>query len=227
MTSFWEPDRKLTVEIAQSVIRASLPSLNADGLTFLGAGWEFDAYLTSDGWVVRFPRRQEMAGLFEKDRRVHPLVAKYLPPSVAIPRIELFGQATADFPYPIAAHRFIPGVPVDELDERFLASLAPQIATALTAIHTVPEDAARQAEIGADEVDGLAAREWLKDGLASLSRLNDVDPVVGRAIDWVQAASIPTATFSGPLRFIHQDLSPEHVLANAAAGQLTRHHRLD
>ena len=54
------------------MIRSSLPSMNATNLTFVGAGWEFDAYLTTDGWVVRFPRRQEMAGLFEKDSRVHP-----------------------------------------------------------------------------------------------------------------------------------------------------------
>ena len=221
MKSPWEPDRELTLEHAQSVIRASLPSLNADDLTFLGSGWEFDAYLTSDKWVVRFPRRKEMAGLFEKDLRVHALVAPYMPPAVEVPHIELVGQPAAGFPYGIAAHRFIPGVAIDELDERFLTSLAPQIGALLTAIHAVPEEAARQAGVVEDDVDGVSAREWLKSGLASLSQLQPVDPVVQRAIGWVQQASLPNASFGGPLRFIHQDLSPEHVLANPKSGQLT------
>ena len=221
MTNPWDPDRKLSLELARSVIRAAFPSLNTDSLTFLGSGWEFDAFLTIDGWVVRFPRREEMAGLFDKDQRIHPLVAQYLPLSVAVPHIELSGRPADGFPYPVAAHRFIPGIPVDELDERFLTSLAPQIGAALTAIHAVPEDAARQAGVVEDEVDGVSAREWLKSGLASLSRLQRVDPVVRNAIDWVQQASIPTASFDGPLRFIHQDLSPEHVLANPETGQLT------
>lgn len=221
MTNLWEPDRQLTLELAVEVIRSSLPSVRADDITFLGSGWEFDAYLTSDGWVVRFPRRQEMAGLFEKDLRVHALVEQHLPSSVAVPRIELLGNPSAGFPYPVAAHRFIPGVPVDELDERHLATAPAQIGEALSAIHAVPIDAARQIGVVEDEVDGVGAREWLKQGIASLSRLPEIDPIVTRAIQWVQEASIPTAAFGGPLRFIHQDLSPEHVLANPETGRLT------
>ena len=224
MTNLWNPDRELTLDLAIEVIRSSLPSLRVDDLTFLGAGWEFDAYLTSDGWVVRFPRRQEMAGLFEKDERVHPLVSRQLPVSVAVPRIELHGKPAAGFPYPIAAHRFIPGVPIDELDEQFLTSMAPQIGSALAAIHSIPLDGARAAGVVEDQFDELGRREWLKSGLAALSRVGDADPVVRQAIAWVQNvsnASILDATSDTPLRFIHQDLSPEHVLANPGTGRLT------
>jgi aminoglycoside phosphotransferase (APT) family kinase protein len=221
MTEPWEPDRELTIEIAQSVIRSSLPLLAADNLTFLGAGWEFDAYLTSDGWVVRFPRRQGMAVLFEKDRRIHPLVAQYLPPSVRVPRIELLGQPAAGFPYQIAAHRFVPGVPVDELDERALRALVPQLGAALTAIHSVSPELARESGVREAVEDDLGARDWLRSGLALLSKLPNPDPIVQGAMRWVEQASIPDVAFAGPLRFIHQDLSPEHVLANPETGQLT------
>jgi aminoglycoside phosphotransferase (APT) family kinase protein len=221
MTNPWNPDRRLTLEIAQSVIRASLPSVNASSLTFLGSGWEFDAYLTSDGWVVRFPRRQEMAGLFEKDRRVHPLVAQYLPPSVEVPHIELLGQPAAGFPYNIAAHRFIAGVPVDELDERFLRTLAPQLGAALTAIHSVSPVQARESGVPEVVEDDVGARDWFRSGIASLSKLPNPDPIVQGAMRWVEQVSIPDVAFAGPLRFIHQDLSPEHVLANPETGRLT------
>jgi hypothetical protein len=44
-------------------------------LTHLGSGREFDAYLTADGWVFRFPRQAHCARLFEPEREVHRLVA--------------------------------------------------------------------------------------------------------------------------------------------------------
>ena len=223
MTEPWEPDRKLTIAIAKAVIRASLPTLNADGLTFLGSGWEFDTYLTSDGWVVRFPRREEMAGLFEKERPVHELLAKHLPANVAIPRVEFVGPASAGFPYPVAAHRYIAGVPVDELQSNWLPSLASQIGHVLATLHGIPEDAARQAGALAPPTAYMAdegRRIWVENGVRFLSRVGDPDPVVAQAIAWISRVSTPSG-FDGPLKLIHQDLSPEHVLADPATGRIT------
>ena len=223
MTQPWEPDRNLTVDIARAVIRSSLPSLNADGVTFLGSGWEFDTYLTTDGWVVRFPRREEMATLFEKERPVHELLAKHLPSQVTIPRVEFFGKPSAGFPYPVAAHRYIAGFPVDELSSSWLPSLARQIGHVLASLHGIPEDAARQAGALGTPTDYTAdegRRNWVENGVKSLSRFGDLDPVVSRAIAWISRASIPSG-FDGPLRLIHQDLSPEHLLADPETGRIT------
>ena len=223
MTQPWQPDRELTLETAKSVIRSALPSLDVDGLTFLGSGWEFDAYLTSDGWVVRFPRREEMATLFEKERPVHQLLAKFLPADIAVPRVEMIGNPSAGFPYPVAAHRYIPGIPVDELAIHWLPSLARQIGQLLGAIHGIPADVARQAGVLSDPTEYTAdegSHKWVENGLKLLSRSGDLDPVVSTAIEWVSHVSIPSG-FGGPLRLIHQDLSPEHVLANPDTGRVT------
>ena len=220
-TNLWEADRELSTALAANVVRVSLPSLVADGIRLIGSGWEFDAYLTRDNWVVRFPRRQEMAGLFDTERPIHDLVAEYLPKSIAIPRVEHRGPPSAGFPYNVAAHRYIPGIPVDELDERFLTSIAPQLGAALGALHSIPVDRARALNLVETDDDDIGAREWLRNGLAVLVAIPDRDPIVDGAIQWVQGVSIPTGAFEGPLRVIHQDLSPEHVLADPATGALT------
>jgi aminoglycoside phosphotransferase (APT) family kinase protein len=223
MTQPWKPDRDLTIETATAVIRASLPSLSTDRLTFLGSGWEFDTYLTSDRWVVRFPRRDETATLFERERRIHELLVQYLPSNVALPRVECVGLPSAGFPYPVAAHRYIAGSPVDELTSSWLPSLARQIGHVLGTIHGIPEDAARQAGVlGLQTEDPTeeGRRIWVENGIDSLSRRGDLDPVVRKALAWVSRVSIPSG-FDGPLALIHQDLSPEHVLADPATGRIT------
>ena len=217
----WDPDRTLTIENAASLIEHAFPSITARGLKFLGSGWEFDAYLTVDGWVVRFPRRAEARDLFDRERPVVQLVVGVLPGHVAVPRVELLAEPAPGFPYRFAAHRFIPGIPADEVDPAHLKSLARQMGVALGAIHSIPEEAARAAGVSAESAVDDGARDWIRQGLAGLSAIRATDPVVDRAAKWIEQTPLPSGgEFTGPLRFIHQDLSPEHLLVDPAKGQL-------
>ena len=216
----WDPDRTLTLADVAALLSASMPTIDFRGVRFLGSGWEFDAYATIDGWVVRFPRRAEAADLFERDRRVTELVANHLPESVSVPRIELLAEPALDFPYRFAAHRFIPGGPSDEVDPAFLPALARQIGLALGAMHSIPLDAARAAGVSEETDDVKGQLVWIRQGLAGLQSIRAVDPTVDRAAKWVEKTPLPAGNFSGPLRFIHQDLSPEHLLVDPTTGQL-------
>jgi len=195
--------------------------LDVRELTLIGRGWEFDAYLTRDGWVVRFPRRAEMASLFESERGVHQLVSRFLSSKIGIPQVELRGKPAASFPYEIAAHWYIPGIPIDEVDGRFASIMAREIGTALGALHSIPKQAARDAGVAAPDAAPDESGDWLKYGLSVVSRFHDGDPIIDRAVAWASEASVLNVEFPGPLRFIHQDLSPEHVLADAQTGQIT------
>ena len=221
MMNPWDPDRSLTTEAASRAIRNRFPTINTRDLAHLGSGWEFDAWLTKDNWVFRFPRRIGLDDQIEPERRVHELVGSVLPPGVSIPRVELIGQPSADFPYRFPAHRFIPGVPVDEVDAAFLPSLARQIAKVLGAIHAIPEGEARGAGVLEMDVDDEGRREWVEQRLDALSRLGSVDPIVDGAVRWVRQVSLPIARYDGPLTFIHHDLSPDHLLVDPGTGQLT------
>jgi aminoglycoside phosphotransferase (APT) family kinase protein len=217
----WEPDRALTIDAAAAAIRASFPTIESEGLKHLGSGWEFDAFVTTDGWVFRFPRRADCAKLFDAERRVHQLVSAVLPATVAVPHVELVGQPSPGFPYSFAGHRFIAGVDADAVDSRLMSTLARDIAAALGAIHSIPETTARDAGVLARDLDDVGGNEWLERGLAAASELRGLDPIVDQAVSWVRRTSLPLARFDGPLRLVHQDLSPEHVIVDAATGQVT------
>jgi aminoglycoside phosphotransferase (APT) family kinase protein len=189
-------------------------------LTLLGSGWEFDAWLTRDGWIVRFPRRAGMDELLAPERRVHQLVRPVLPPGIEVPLVEHVGQTPDRFPYRIAAHRFIHGIPADEVDQTFLPHLAAQLGEALGAIHSITEPRARAAGVLEMDYDEEGQREWFALPLEVLSALGGRDPVVDQAVRWARQVDLPTS-YEGELSFIHHDLSPDHVLVDPGSGRLT------
>ena len=216
----WEADRPLTEAMARAAIAASFPGIDASALTPLGSGWEFDAWLTGDGWVFRFPRRAHCADLIEPERRVHGLVAGVLPPGVAVPRVELVGAPAAAFPYRFGGHRLIPGVGADALAPEHLPALARSLGAALGAIHAVPEGAARAAGVAERPADDEGGRAWLEHRMRAASALRGLDAVVDEALDQVQGVSLPFARYEGPLRLIHDDLGPDHIIADPSTGRL-------
>ncbi len=214
----WDADRHLTVGQVRAAIQAQFPSLNAGEPTYLGSGWEFDVYATNDGWVFRFPRRREIAALFDTERRVLPLVRNALPDWIGVPQIERLGLPTDAFPYPFAGHRFVPGVHADSAEAPTNSALPSQLAQALKAFHCVDSVKARAVGIGED-LEG--APEFLQEAQELAPYLRGLDSVVDAALDWLGRAPRPPAPYKGSLRFIHNDLCPEHILVDPRTGDLT------
>ena len=214
-------DEPLTREAATAVIESCFPAIECRGLEYLGSGWEFHAYLTSDGWVFRFPRTARDAELFGPERRVHALVSRMLPTEIALPRVELVGEPAAGFPQRIAGHRFIPGIPADAVAADLLPTLTREIGIVLGAIHSISEGEARAAGVGEMDANDAGRQEWLDRRRAVASDLRGIDPVIEEAVNWIDRVSVRIAPYAGPLRFIHHDLSPEHLIVDGATGRLT------
>lgn len=220
-SSSWEPDRTLTLADARAVIGACFPMIDIQELEHLGSGWEFDAFLTVDGWVFRFPHRAWIAGLFEPERRVHELVAPVLAPGIAIPKVELIGEPGEEFPHRFAGHRFIKGVGADTVDPILRPNIAHGIGAALGAIHSIPEADARRAGVVEMDPDEKGRREWLEHGLEVASGLRGMDPQIDQAVSWTMRLALPLPRYDGPLRFIHHNIDPEHLIVDSRTGQLT------
>lgn len=221
MVSPWyEPDRPLTLGIARAVVRSAFASVDAGSLAPLGSGWEFDTFVTTDGWVFRFPRRAEVEQLFEREQPVLDLVRSALPPSVAVPRVEVAEHRIPEFPYRIARHRLIRGVAADEVRAGLRASLARTIAEALWAVHSVPEPTARAAGVVELDREERGRIEWMERGSRGVFALSGSDPGLDRALTWLTRLEDPLRRLEAPLRLIHHDLSPEHLLADAGTGRL-------
>src|SRR5690349_12549671 len=103
------PPRPMRPETAAGLIRGSFPQVATAGIRYLASGSLFDAFLTTDGWVFRFPRWDWCGDLFEPEAQVHSLVAKVLPARIRLPQVQLLAEPTSRFPYRFAGHRFVPG----------------------------------------------------------------------------------------------------------------------
>jgi aminoglycoside 2''-phosphotransferase len=216
----WEPDRQFNVEIARSVIRAAFPRVDVTRLDPVGSGWEFDVFVTADGWAFRFPRRAEYQSLFEREQPVLALARSVLPPETAVPLVELTGAPSLEFPYTFAGHRYIEGVPGDSVDPSLHAELARGIAAALGAIHSVPIATARAAGVAEANPPGEGAYQWFRRNLAGALQLTDSDPTVRRAVRWVSELDEPLRFQTGPTRFTHNDFWPDHLVVDPATGRL-------
>jgi aminoglycoside phosphotransferase (APT) family kinase protein len=216
----WEPDRHLDAGIARSVIRDAFPDIDVQELAPLGSGWEFDAFVTKDVWVFRFPRRAEYQNLFDRERPALALARSVLPGHVSVPLVELIGAPSSQFPYSFAGHRLIEGVSADTVDPGVYGEMARSIGEALGSIHSVRPDQALAAGLSEVEPPDEGAREWFRRNLAGATRLAPTDPTVAEAIDWVSELDDPLRSFEAPPRFSHQDLSPEHLLVSPSDGRL-------
>src|SRR5688572_8324073 len=182
----WKPDRDVDVNVARSVIHGAFPDVDVARLRYLGSGYEFHVFATTDGWAFRFPRRAEHDALFDREQPVLELARSALPPDIAVPLVERLGAPSREFPYRFAGHRLIEGVVADTVRITLRTELARSIGAALGAIHAVPLDGARAAgvtTVGYPPNDG--ALEWFRQNLAAASALVGSSPVVRDAVAWV------------------------------------------
>lgn len=216
----WQPDRVLTIQDACAAIATCFPKVDARTARHLATGWEFDVYLTDDGWVFRFPRQGWIAGVFESERQAHDLVSPILAP-IAVPRVELMGEASESFPYQFAGHRFIQGVSADVVSPHLDATLASEIGNALGRIHSIPEAEARAAGIPELDMEDPGRKDWLRRGVDRASRLRGFEPAIGPALDWLAGLSLPIRRYDGPLRVVHTDVTAENLIVEPQTGRLT------
>ena len=215
------PDPQVSVDVAAAAIAASFPSVSTVRLTHLGSGWDFDAFLTRDGWVFRFPRRADCVTTLDMEQRVQALVAEALPASVSVPRVELVGEPNAVFPFRFDGHRYLRGVDADAIAPSLFPATARSTGEALGAIHTVPEWAARTAGVRPFDANNSGWLEWLEHRIASVTDVRGLDPVVDDAVEWVRFQRPTDASrVPGSPCLIHNDLSPEHLLVDPDTGKL-------
>src|SRR5436305_8983586 len=108
----WSAERVVDEQLARRLIGAQFPDLAAASMRFVGEGWDSTVWLVGGEWVVRFPRREVVLPGLVREMQALTQLAPRLP--LRIPVAELRGRPTAEFPWPWAGSRFIPGREVGE-----------------------------------------------------------------------------------------------------------------
>jgi aminoglycoside phosphotransferase (APT) family kinase protein len=151
----WVPEREVDATLARAVIEAQFPDLAPAHVEKLAAGWDNTAYVVNGAWVFRFPRRQIVVALLEREVRLLPVIAPRVPAPVPLPT--RLGQPSAEYPWPFAGYRMLPGRVVSDaaaagaLDDAARARLAESCARFLAALHAFAADEAALLGAGQDE----------------------------------------------------------------------------
>lgn len=186
-------------------------------IEWLGEGQDNWAYTARDvagaDWLFRFPKRAEIARALEREIALLPRLAPRLP--LPIPRFEIVGPPTPEFPHPFVGYRRLPGHPAHEdLEAPYeLTGLGTLLGRFLAALHDFPVDDARQLGVVLDddeEESEQVAREDLERLLVEAAPALSAEDVA-RLREAVFAPLPPRAA----LVLAHTDFFPEHFLVEA------------
>jgi aminoglycoside phosphotransferase (APT) family kinase protein len=186
------------VSLPLVALRERVPGLAGDTVVPIADGWDSHVLLVDGAWIVRAPRRPEVA---ERMRAEVALLAELAPTlPVAVPLVEAVGPDGSGW----LAYRFIKGEPIG-------AKADPgDVAAFLSALHRFPAE--RAAELGIPRPDWKAEMaELLEDFRRRVVPLLDAPErtLAGRRFDdYVTAPE----SFGFRPALVHGDLGPEHLL---------------
>jgi len=210
----WDPQVTVSPSLAIALINTQCPPLAPVLLEPFGAGWDNTAYLVNGEWVFRFPRREIAVDLLETEMRVLPRLAPRLP--LPVPRPEWRGRPDANYPWPFAGYRLLPGRVASNagLDDAARAAMARPLGEFLKALHSVDVREAEQWGAGPDVHARLD-----EDRLRTLvvPRLDDLVArvAIASADSWLEIFERGVrAPLSEVPALVHGDLYSRHLLVD-------------
>lgn len=220
---WWAPepyDRKLDAEIVRRVVREQFPDLAEGAVQFHGWGWEHDAYVVDQRWLFRFPRHAGSGALAEMQWEAGAIerVARAVGDALRVPRVLLWGEPSAHFPYHFYGNEFIPGIGSDHPSAPWAPELADDLGRALTLLHSIAPMPEEKAEASARYFSSREPRDGTLWCLEQVPQLREIAPA---ECSWLEDEAIVPRDFAEERRFIHGDLHPEHILVDRRTGRLT------
>jgi len=211
-------DRELDEPLVRLTLGQQFPELELRRVQFLGAGWEYDVYLIDDHLVIRFPRYAEVAQGLERAEKILSFVAGELPLGLRVPRIVLRGKPGPYFPHPFLGHELIPGNPASDSAVPLSPELAHDLGSALSLIHGISPDRASRLGLPPQKWDCRSSFHALGSVYADVP---DVESLVPDSGNWIRSLPEVPPEYSGPVRFIHDDFQPEHIIVDNETGRLS------
>jgi aminoglycoside phosphotransferase (APT) family kinase protein len=181
-----------------AALRERLPGLVGERLVQIGDGWDSEIHVVDGAWVVRIPRRPQVAAQVRAEVALLRALAVTLP--VAVPQVEAVAPNGAGW----LVYRWIDGDPITS------GASARDVAAFLSALHRFP--VRRAAELGIERRDWKSAVGELLDDFE-----RRVAPLLGAkdralAILRFDAFRADPRSFAFRPALIHADLGPEHLL---------------
>ena len=219
----WSSDRELRFAQVIELAEETIPNLERYQVSYLGSGWDNDVYSLNNNWILRFPRREEIISHLEKEVYLSSVLVPELEQTgVPVPNVKLITPGpSVGFPYPIGIYPMLKGVSAgtDPMVEMNWTDFIPKTANFLRTLHSIPIDHFRDFALPTQETLGCV--EWLLEKEDILFHLHSYEvKSLDACAEWLDSCE-PLPPFSGDLSFIHNDLSPEHILLDPEFGTIT------
>lgn len=210
MSQVWDPDVNLSPESAAQLIDRQFPAFAPARLKLLGNGWDNTAFLVNEAYVFRFPRREGVVELLEREMRVLPLLARHLPLPISVATLR--GAPSAGYPYAFAGHPWIPGTTACGVawSEEDRARNAAPLGHFLAALHRMPVSDETRAWVPGEEE--LRSMSPLRERLHALAPGVPGMAVEGIA-DLADQLDVPPVGVASP-GWVHGDLYARHLLVD-------------
>ena len=185
-------------------------------------GWDSATLLVNGDTVFRFARRPDVEERLAREARLLPQLAPALP--AAVPYFTRIGEEPASGAVAFVGYPLLPGEPLTltGYSAERVDALAGQLAAFLSALHRF--SVAEAAQLG---VPGGSTAEWRAEYAALYADfaehcfpLLDEHERARAVVLWEGYLGEP-ANFAFTPALIHRDLSPEHILHDAATSTLT------
>ncbi|HEU5030671.1 MAG TPA: aminoglycoside phosphotransferase family protein [Spirillospora sp.] len=199
-------------DLVRRLVRGRFPEWAALPVERIASGGTVNAvYRLGSALSVRLPLTAGGVRALEHETRWLPELAPGLP--VAIPAVAGTGGPAEGFPWPWAVHRWLDGSPTVEGEAG--ADLARDLAGFVLAFRKISVPGGPPAYRGGPLTSVDAAMRSAVDELRRTDEPFDTDAVLA---SWDESLRAPAWT--GPPRWLHSDLMPSNLLADAA-GRLT------
>jgi aminoglycoside phosphotransferase (APT) family kinase protein len=209
-----ERDCELTRAAVEALLAAQAPALQPGTIRYLNEGWDSWVYAARDGeggeWILRFPKKAEVARRLEREIALLPLLAPRLP--LLVPRFEWVGRPGAGYPHRFAGYPRLPGRPAIECAEDAFdaAALGSALGAFLAALHGFPVAEARR--LGIEPDDAGTPDEDAEDARQMLAGIGSALPPRERAAALALLGRPPPASEAAVLA--HTDFFLEHVVVD-------------
>lgn len=210
-------DRPLDEQTVSGLIAAQFPDLRGRPVRRLGAGWDNELFRVGGEWVLRFPRRAERVAWLTREITIMTMAAEALAPRV--PVFERIGQPSDAFPYPFVGYRWLPGVGADRIPVAGRDRLAGDIGALFSALHQIALGAVPPTPAGWERESWGVLRAELADSAEVARPL--LSPAVLDVAEPYLAGKVQPPPASGTVRFIHNDICADHLIADPGTGRLT------
>jgi aminoglycoside 2''-phosphotransferase len=209
------------IEIKKAIL-SCCPELTIDSISYLGDGDFCSAYVVNDELVFRFAKNEKARASLKREYCLLPKLVNQI--TLPIPSLQI--ASLEDSPQlSFIAYPLLPGKALSQeqyltLDEASRTRCAEQVAHFLNQIHSVDVKLAQDCHVLANEYANWCC-DLLKRSQENLFTILDkseclfIERVIG---SYLESSSNPSDLRS---TLLHGDLSPDHVLFDEKAKQVT------